>query len=431
MNLNKIENKDIEFQKITFEVTRKCNMNCIHCAKGCSQNISITKEIIDKTLDTIKDNKIYEFELFGGEPTLEPDLIEYIVDGIIKRHTIFAGFSMTTNGMIASQQVSDIFNKMGDYLSKQNGTALDYRKYVKREQKKLSKSEQYYEKYFNNGSHCMIQVSSYSHANKDIAYKNYMFYKEHANKHVSVKWQEEYHEYTMAKEGTELLYIYMGNAAKNYDILSKEYNFRIKDKRGALRKNGCKLIDVPIYICSNGNVVNSDLISYDMEDNSDDFICNILTDNLFEKMDEWNFKYPLNHKQRHNKEWCKTEIFNWEHGVRQIYKKHPEYQLTEERIKHDKKMLEIYDFIEETKVNCHKKLPYLTYDEVQFAADIALEIKFEGRYLSNEISGYEQSENYVYNEQELRVGLNAYIALNNSRKPQKNLLLEILKAVFK
>ena len=224
MNLNKIENKDIEFQKITFEVTRKCNMNCIHCAKGCSQNISITKEIIDKTLDTIKDNKIYEFELFGGEPTLEPDLIEYIVDGIIKRHTIFAGFSMTTNGMIASQQVSDIFNKMGDYLSKQNGTALDYRKYVKREQKKLSKSEQYYEKYFNNGSHCMIQVSSYSHANKDIAYKNYMFYKEHANKHVSVKWQEEYHEYTMAKEGTELLYIYIGNAAKNYDILSKEYN---------------------------------------------------------------------------------------------------------------------------------------------------------------------------------------------------------------
>lgn len=173
LDLNKIEDKDIEFLKIVFEVTKKCNMNCIHCAKGCSQNISITKEIIDKTLDTIKDNKIYEFDLFGGEPTLEPDLIEYIVDGIIKRHIVFAGFSMTTNGMIASQQISDIFNKMGDYLSHQKGVASDYRKFVKKEQRKLSKNERYYEDYFNSGSHCTIQISSYSHANKDITYKNY------------------------------------------------------------------------------------------------------------------------------------------------------------------------------------------------------------------------------------------------------------------
>ena len=38
---------------VNFELTRRCNMNCEFCAKGESQNIDITTDIIDKALDEL------------------------------------------------------------------------------------------------------------------------------------------------------------------------------------------------------------------------------------------------------------------------------------------------------------------------------------------------------------------------------------------
>lgn len=35
---------------LSIEITRKCNMNCIFCSRGDSQNLTISKSIIDKTL---------------------------------------------------------------------------------------------------------------------------------------------------------------------------------------------------------------------------------------------------------------------------------------------------------------------------------------------------------------------------------------------
>lgn len=417
-----MNNNEIVFSRIVFEITRRCNMNCIHCAKGCSQNISITKEIIDKTLDTIQKNKIYAIDLFGGEPTLEPELIEYVIDGVIKRNIVLAGFEMTTNGTIIDKRISDAFNKMGEYLLEKEGTSLEFRDYVEKEIGKLSAEDRAMENYFKNGCQCCIQVSTYSHNDEEKAHEGYLYYKENANDNVSVHWQTEYKEYVNEKDGKEILYVYMGKAKENYEQLKQERNFRIKDKHGLLRNPLSRLIDVPIYICANGNVVNSSLISYDLEDNPDDYICNILTDNLFEKMDEWNFKYPLNHNQRHYKEWCMTEIFNWKHGVKQIYKKHPEYQLNEDIIAKAHDTLKVFDVIEEVKRKCHKNLPYLTFDEVQFLGDTVLEIFTNGNYFNSlDINGFDAiSDNYTYNEKELREAVDGYQIINNKREQELN-----------
>ena len=176
-----MNNNEIVFSRIVFEITRRCNMNCIHCAKGCPQNISITKEIIDKTLDTIQKNKVYAIDLFGGEPTLEPELIEYVVDGVIKRNIILAGFEITTNGIVIDKRVSDAFNKMGEYLSTKEGVSLEYRNYVDKEIGKLSEEEKAMEDYFKGNSQCCIQVSTYSHNDEEKAYKGYLYYKRNAN----------------------------------------------------------------------------------------------------------------------------------------------------------------------------------------------------------------------------------------------------------
>lgn len=39
--------------RLSVEVTRRCNMNCDFCARGKAQSLDISKEIIDKTLDEV------------------------------------------------------------------------------------------------------------------------------------------------------------------------------------------------------------------------------------------------------------------------------------------------------------------------------------------------------------------------------------------
>lgn len=407
-NFEKIKDEDLVFTMIGFEITRKCNMNCIHCAKGSPQNLTITKEIIDKTLDTIKNNEILTLDLFGGEPTLEPDIVEYIADGIIKRNILVYDITLTTNGRIKDIRIFEALNKLGNFLNK-NKSKKEIIEWVKKTNtnKKLP---------LGIVSPCLLMVSTDDHINLKEARGTYQFYKSMENDNVCILWQTDDRNQDPTKEK---LYIYMGNAKENYNKLKNIANFRIKDKKGALRKPNNTLIDTPIYICANGNVVNSRMLSYELEDNSEDCICNILTDNLFKEMNEWNFKYPLTHEQRSAKQWCKTEIFNFEHGVKQIYKNHPEYQLTEKVIQEARKKLELFDFVEKTKRICHERLPYLTYDELQTCSDTLLELKLDGHYLNSFLSGYEQSKDYVYDKKELTEALEAYEYLNNSRKPKE------------
>ena len=78
--------KNIKVVQIGFEMTRRCNMKCKFCCRGDAQNLDITDEIIDKALDELKNFDIGILRLHGGEPLLAPDMIQYLVDGIIKRN---------------------------------------------------------------------------------------------------------------------------------------------------------------------------------------------------------------------------------------------------------------------------------------------------------------------------------------------------------
>lgn len=43
--------KNIKLEILAFQVTRKCNQNCLHCCKGQMQNADMSKEIVNKVLD--------------------------------------------------------------------------------------------------------------------------------------------------------------------------------------------------------------------------------------------------------------------------------------------------------------------------------------------------------------------------------------------
>lgn len=92
--------KNIKVQScdLILEVTRRCNMSCEHCLRGCAQNVDMTKEIVDKALSYV--SSIGCLTLTGGEPTLNMDLVRYIFEEIHRREIPMSAFYIVTNGKV-------------------------------------------------------------------------------------------------------------------------------------------------------------------------------------------------------------------------------------------------------------------------------------------------------------------------------------------
>lgn len=106
----------LKLKGLGIEITRKCNKTCSHCMKGDSQNISLSKEIVDKLFSDIQDCN--EFMFLGGEPLLELDTIEYIVDKVIENNWNVSTIQLTTNGTVMDERICHIYKKFcesGDY----------------------------------------------------------------------------------------------------------------------------------------------------------------------------------------------------------------------------------------------------------------------------------------------------------------------------
>lgn len=98
------QKKEIEkhyLQYLFFEITRKCNLNCLHCGSDCTKNLQspeLTTGSWLKIIDYFNDNfgKNVAFVITGGEPLMHPDLFQ--ITKHIQKHGIRWG--MVTNGML-------------------------------------------------------------------------------------------------------------------------------------------------------------------------------------------------------------------------------------------------------------------------------------------------------------------------------------------
>lgn len=104
---------------LAFQTTRRCNQNCAHCCKGKSENVDMSKEVIDNLFrnNDYKITEIRHFSMTGGEPSLVPKAIEYLVNTIIEldisitEHVIYI-----SNGLIYNQNIIDNINKLMEFL---------------------------------------------------------------------------------------------------------------------------------------------------------------------------------------------------------------------------------------------------------------------------------------------------------------------------
>jgi len=99
-----MEIKDHPLLYLFLEITRKCNLNCLHCGSDCKSESSaseLTTGSWKKIISYVKDNFGTNVSLIitGGEPLLHPDLEK------IGKHISSLGmkWGMVTNGMALSK----------------------------------------------------------------------------------------------------------------------------------------------------------------------------------------------------------------------------------------------------------------------------------------------------------------------------------------
>jgi hypothetical protein len=108
--------------KLVVEVTRWCNMYCDHCLRGCAENINISKRIIRNALDAFED--IQTLTITGGEPSLVPELIKYIVDYIIANNISLGCIYIVTNGKKYSRSMINTMRRAYAYAYEKELCAL-------------------------------------------------------------------------------------------------------------------------------------------------------------------------------------------------------------------------------------------------------------------------------------------------------------------
>lgn len=89
--------KKLNIQDLIIEITRKCNIQCEHCLRGCMENIDIQSTYINDILKQCE--YISNVTFTGGEPSLNANAIEMFLRLCQKRNINIGSFYIATNGI--------------------------------------------------------------------------------------------------------------------------------------------------------------------------------------------------------------------------------------------------------------------------------------------------------------------------------------------
>lgn len=248
-------------EQLILEVTRVCNMSCKHCLRGCSQNVYMTKKMVDKIFADI--DSINSILFTGGEPFLNLDIIEYVLE-VVKNKNIYVGeFFIITNGKHYEPKQIEICNAWIEYIMTNN---FNLNANVPRNNMKFISQEDLF-----NGSGIAISLDEY---HEEIPMENYIKYRM-LSYYSTIK--EHYDEnFKLLNEG---------NAANNH--IGTEYKSMNEVSIYAeviQNENNISLNEIEIegllYVSANGNIVGDCDLSYEHIDQLS--IGNINNDSLLD-----------------------------------------------------------------------------------------------------------------------------------------------------
>lgn len=350
---------------LAIEMTRRCNLNCNFCGKGTAQNIDISKEIIDKTLDEMKDVYIDTLRISGGEPLLAPEMICYLVDQIIKRHIFINNVFMFTNGNVEpNEELKDSLIDLLVYLRK---IEPEIRKYI------IWSAKAYNQVYKQtNWRKAYIIVSDIGRPdtnNKQIDklidyYQSNIDDEDFCITHQSNDFK--------THDRIEL----EGNALKNYKefcedevelnkirIIDNGYHFMSESANveyESFFKNATFILKT-LTVSANGNVFPGCLMSYERVDR--EYMFNVLDckNNFFDIVNDFCWMHPLNKKAIKIRSHLKEINFCKEKNIIVKYMQPSDYELM-------KALSKLVDIYEDEAKDIHANLPSLDFVTVDLLA---------------------------------------------------------------
>lgn len=110
---------------ITISLTEFCNLKCRYCYEGnLIRRSVISPETIDNIVQYIyailsrdKRKSIVNIDLIGGEPLLEIEQIQYLIQKLNPINDVTIYFTLETNGTLFSKQVQEVFKEMNVLVS--------------------------------------------------------------------------------------------------------------------------------------------------------------------------------------------------------------------------------------------------------------------------------------------------------------------------
>lgn len=343
-------------KKISLDLTRRCNLSCKYFCKGKAQDQDISREIIDKTLDELKSfDFISVFQFMGGEPFLCPELLEYCVDGIIKRKLNIGACTMFTNGTIKSKVVLNALIRFRDYL-KENINAE-----------------------YNIPHQLFIKFSKPMHDNSQYIDDVMEFYRKGLGKEC-IDLQDEFGEFEDANPhfSREI----EGRGEENYREMLAAQNIPLH----TVRRIHNKYHFVPhdsvlktISVSTNGRVYVGASLSYTRID-QEDWICNIIdcSGDLFERIVEFGWAHPISDRANRVKERCLTAKWCYEHGIDLL-------EIGERQYKSYCLLGKLIDIQEQYAGKLHKQRPELIFLEVEFISSIQTMQYIKRNHLGDDI----------------------------------------------
>lgn len=119
--------------KVLIEFTKNCNLRCVHCFAGAECKITeegflegeLTKEQWFKVIDNIRDSRVFDIFVSGGEALIRKDIFEIME--YIKNQGL--GFCLLTNATLITDEIARKLKVLGCYKVEANLDGYDEKTY--------------------------------------------------------------------------------------------------------------------------------------------------------------------------------------------------------------------------------------------------------------------------------------------------------------